>query len=144
MPNSIKQITASQAADLMPDLIRLFAQLSAHTAPLTSKQMERSLQSENVIVLGAFKNGKLVGTATLVLAPLLNKTIGFIESVVVDEAHRGQGFGVRLMRALLELGEQRGLFACNLTSTPQRVRANELYRELGFILRDTNVYRYSF
>jgi len=144
MPNRIKQITASQAADVMPDLVRLFNQLSPGAAPLKSEQVKLSLQSSNVIVLGAFTDGKLVGTATLVLAPLLNKTIGFIESVVVDEAYRGQGFGVRLMRTILELAEQRGLSACNLTSSPHRTRANELYQELGFILRETNVYRYRF
>lgn len=144
MRRRITQITASQAADVTPDLIRLFAQLSPTAVPLTSAQVEFSLQAQNVIVLGVFTDGKLVGTATLVLAPLLNKTIGFIESVVIDEAHRGQGSGMRLMRSILEVAKQHGLSACNLTSTPERVRANELYRELGFTLRETNVYRYSF
>lgn len=144
MPKRIKQITASQAAALMPDLVRLFAQLSPKSAPLENKQVELSLQSPNVIVLGAFEDGKLVGTATLVLAPLLNKTIGFIESVVVDEVYRGQGFGVRLMRTILEVAEQRGLSACNLTSSPDRIKANALYKKLGFKLRETNVYRYYF
>lgn len=144
MPNRIKQVTASQAAVLMPDFVRLFAQLSPKSAPLESTQVELSLQSPNAIVLGAFEDGKLVGTATLVLAPLLNKTIGFIENVVVDEVHRGQGFGVRLMRTILELAGQRGLTACNLTSSPDRIKANALYKELGFTLRETNVYRYTF
>lgn len=144
MPNRIKQIAASQAAALMPDFVRLFAQLSPKSAPLESKQVELSLQSPNVIVLGAFEDGKLVGTATLVLTPLLNKTIGFIENVVVDEVYRGQGFGVRLMRTILELAQQRGLAACNLTSSPDRIKANALYKELGFTLRETNVYRYTF
>ncbi|MES2931390.1 MAG: GNAT family N-acetyltransferase [Patescibacteria group bacterium] len=144
MPKRIKQITASQAADLMPDLARLFAQLSPGTAPLKSERVQISLQSPNVIVLGAFEDGKLVGTATMVLAPLLNKTIGFIESVVVDEMYRGQGFGLDLMRKILELAQERGLSACNLTSSPDRIKANALYKELGFVLRETNVYRYRF
>ena len=38
---------------------------------------------------------------------------------------------------------QRGAKTVDLTSRPSRVAANKLYQKLGFVLRDTNVYRFA-
>ena len=44
---------------------------------------------------------------------------------------------------LLRLAEQAGATTVDLTSRPSREAANRLYQRLGFIERETNVYRYS-
>jgi len=62
--------------------------------------------------------------------------------VVVDGAARGRGVGAALSRFALARAAARGATTVGLTSHPQRVAANELYRKLGFVLRETNVYRY--
>jgi ribosomal protein S18 acetylase RimI-like enzyme len=43
----------------------------------------------------------------------------------------------------MEFAKLAGAKSVDLTSRPSRVEANKLYRELGFVLRETNVYRYS-
>ena len=67
-----------------------------------------------------------------------------IEDVVVDERSRGQGVGRLLNEAALELARAAGAVTVDLTSRPSREAANRLYLNLGFVVRDTNVYRYTF
>jgi len=66
----------------------------------------------------------------------------WIEDVVVDEAARGHGVGEALNLAALDEARRRGAKAVSLTSRPSREAANRLYQRMGFIPRDTNVYRY--
>jgi GNAT superfamily N-acetyltransferase len=55
---------------------------------------------------------------------------------------RSQGVGTALTRAALDMAQQQGARSIDLTSRTARVAANRLYQQLGFQLRDSNVYRY--
>jgi selenocysteine-specific elongation factor len=61
----------------------------------------------------------------------------------VDENARGRGVGEALnleaIRRALELGAR----TVELTSRPSREAANRLYQRLGFVRRDSNLYRYT-
>jgi ribosomal protein S18 acetylase RimI-like enzyme len=48
-----------------------------------------------------------------------------------------------LSREALRIAQARGARTIELTSRSSREAANRLYRRLGFVPRDTNVYRYS-
>jgi len=65
-----------------------------------------------------------------------------IEDVVIDETQRGKGFGKELMLHAIRFAESIGAKTIDLTSRPYRIAANQLYQDLGFTRRDTNVYRY--
>ncbi len=80
---------------------------------------------------------------TLVVFRIPTGVRAWIEDVVVDEAARGRGVGEALNRAALELAERRGARSVDLTSRPSREAANRLYRKLGFVERETNVYRFA-
>jgi ribosomal protein S18 acetylase RimI-like enzyme len=67
----------------------------------------------------------------------------WVEDVVVDGSARGQGVGEALNRAALEVAARRGARTVDLTSRPSREAANRLYQRIGFVQRETNVYRYS-
>jgi ribosomal protein S18 acetylase RimI-like enzyme len=62
--------------------------------------------------------------------------------VVVDEGVRGHGVGEELNRAALERARSLGAITVDLTSRPSREAANRLYKRLGFVERETNVYRF--
>ena len=66
----------------------------------------------------------------------------WIEDVVVDESQRGQGVGEALTREALRRAAAAGARTVDLTSRPSREAANRLYRRLGFVVRETNVYRH--
>jgi ribosomal protein S18 acetylase RimI-like enzyme len=66
----------------------------------------------------------------------------WIEDVVVDESARGRGVGDLLNRAALDRARELGAKTVDLTSRPSREAANRLYQRIGFVARDTNVYRF--
>jgi ribosomal protein S18 acetylase RimI-like enzyme len=66
----------------------------------------------------------------------------WIEDVVVDEAHRGEGLGRKMMLHAIEYCKTLGAKTIELTSRPARIEANRLYQKLGFIQYETNVYKY--
>src|SRR6478672_6132897 len=87
-------------------------------------------------------DGTIVGSLTLVLFRIPTGVRAWIEDVVVDESARGSGVGEVLNREALRLAAEEGAVTVDLTSRPSREAANRLYKRLGFVERDTNVYRY--
>lgn len=60
----------------------------------------------------------------------------------MDDRARGRGIGMQLIRTAIGHAQTLGARTVDLTSRPDRESANALYRRLGFVRRDTNVYRY--
>ena len=56
----------------------------------------------------------------------------------------GAGVGAALNQAALDEARRRGAKDVSLTSRPSREAANRLYLRLGFVARETNMYRYTF
>src|SRR5262249_26373649 len=86
--------------------------------------------------------GRYVGTLTLVMFRIPTGLRAWIEDVVVDRDERRKGIGELLNREALELALKKGVRSVDLTSRPQRLEANALYRKIGFGLRKTNPYRF--
>lgn len=87
--------------------------------------------------------GAIVGSMTLAVFRIPTGVRAWIEDVVVDASARGQGVGETLNRAALDVAERRGARTVDLTSRPSREAANRLYQRIGFVQRETNVYRFS-
>ena len=85
-----------------------------------------------------------MATAQLVISTAEGAPSAWIEDVVVDREARRQGIGKALTEACLDHARKLGLREINLTSRSVRCAANQLYQAMGFILRETNLYRYSF
>ncbi len=118
---------------------QLLHQLSQNSAGITAQSL--GLAAKRFRLLFATQQDRLVGMATLVSEPLLSGNIGVIHDVVVDEAARGQHIGRELMDRLECEAKVLLIKSLNLTSAPHRIQANKLYRDLGYELRPTNVYR---
>jgi ribosomal protein S18 acetylase RimI-like enzyme len=88
-------------------------------------------------------DGNIVGSLTLVTFRIPTGIRAWIEDVVVDESARGHGVGEALNQAAIEEARRKGAVTVDLTSRPSREAANRLYQRIGFVQRDTNVYRYS-
>jgi ribosomal protein S18 acetylase RimI-like enzyme len=87
--------------------------------------------------------GAIVGSMTLAVFRIPTGVRAWIEDVVVDAGARGHGVGETLNRAALEVAARRGARTVDLTSRPSREAANRLYQRIGFVQRETNVYRFS-
>ncbi|MCH7788491.1 MAG: GNAT family N-acetyltransferase [Acidobacteria bacterium] len=123
---------------------RLTPQLSKSNPPPSSAALDAICASEASTLFVAFDDDRIVGSLTLAMFLIPTGRRAWIEDVVVDESARGKGVGALLNEAALDHARTAGARTVDLTSRPSREAANRLYRRLGFVARDTNVYRYSF
>ena len=135
---------ATEATDeLLAAFERLIPQLSSSSPPPDAAQLAEIVTSPATELLVARGDaGTIVGSLTLVLFRIPTGLRAWIEDVVVDDAARGQGVGESLNRFALEVAAERGARSVDLTSRPSREAANRLYQRLGFVRRETNVYRH--
>lgn len=138
----------SQVTDeLIAALDRLIPQLSTSSRPPTQDKLVKLIESSTCVLFIAREpdhNGQIVGTLTLAVYHTPTKIRAWIEDVVVDETARKRGIGTDLVQTALRRARIKGARAVDLTSRPSRKAANRLYSHLGFVKRDTGVYRYSF
>jgi ribosomal protein S18 acetylase RimI-like enzyme len=138
-----------QVTQVTPELVDAFARLipqlslSGSTPPPTADQLAQIVASPAAVLLVARDDdAAIVGSLTLILCAIPTGVHAYVEDVVVDAASRRQGIGSALLRAALERARAAGARRVDLTSRPAREAANRLYRRLGFVQRETNVYRY--
>jgi ribosomal protein S18 acetylase RimI-like enzyme len=138
-------VTVEIARDAAPELIdalaRLLPQLSSSAPALGAEEVQEIVASPATLLFVARSDGAITGALTLVLFRLPTGLRAWIEDVVVDGEARGQGVGEALNRAAIDEARRRGCRTVDLTSRPSREAANRLYQRLGFVPRDTNVYR---
>lgn len=65
----------------------------------------------------------------------------WIEDVVIDEVYRGKGLAKILLNHALNFLNQKEVGSVMLTSKPERLVANKLYKAVGFEIKKTNVYK---
>lgn len=129
--------------EVVDALARLIPQLSSSNPPPTRSELEELVASDASTLFVARVDGRIVGSLTLATFRIPTGVRAWIEDVVVDETARGHGVGEALNRSALEHARSRGAITVELTSRPSREAANRLYQRLGFVTRDTNVYRYT-
>lgn len=138
-----------EAVEVTPELVEAFARLipqlsSSNPAP-TETELAAICESEASVLLLAIDrdaDDRILGSLTLAWFRIPTGVRAWIEDVVVDEAARGHGVGELLNRAALDRASELGAKTVELTSRPSREAANRLYQRIGFVARDTNVYRY--
>ena len=139
-----------EAVEVTPELVaafeRLIPQLSSSNPAPTETELAAICESEASVLLIAVDReaeDRILGSLTLAWFRIPTGVRAWIEDVVVDEAARGHGVGDLLNRAALDRARELGAKTVDLTSRPSREAANRLYQRIGFVARDTNVYRYS-
>lgn len=127
----------------LESLNNLLHQLSPDAKPIDATKISWMISKYNVLVHLAIdtETQEIVGMGSLLHNEKLTAKFGTIEDVVVNQDHRSQGIGRKITENLIEDGKKMGLRYIELTSSPIRVEANELYTKIGFQQRKTNVYR---
>jgi len=139
-----------EAVQVTPELVaafeRLIPQLSSSNPAPSETELAAICESEASVLLIAVDrdaDDRILGSLTLAWFRIPTGVRAWIEDVVVDEAARGHGVGELLNRAALDRARELGAKTVDLTSRPSREAANRLYQRIGFVARDTNVYRFS-
>ena len=125
-------------------IIRLSNQLTGKECLIGREQLELIISDENSHLFVAMNDeGIILGMVTVGIYRSPTGKKGWIEDVVVDEGSRGQGTGENLTNFAIEFAKSQQADVVMLTSKPERISANKLYKKLGFQLKETNVYRLS-
>lgn len=134
--------------DLKPDYLeainRLIAQLSTSSHTFTEAELNSLIASPQSHLYALEYDEKIIGMVTLCIYQCPTGRKAWIEDVVVDQNHRGKGYGKLMVRKAMEECQNRGNVTLMLTSHPSRIVANQLYQSLGFEKRETNVYKMKF
>jgi ribosomal protein S18 acetylase RimI-like enzyme len=131
--------------EVVEAMARLIPQLSSSSPPPDSAELDEIVRSDASHLLLARDDddrGAILGSMTLVVFRIPTGVRAWIEDVVVDGEARGKGVGAVLNREALGLAAGLGARTVDLTSRPSREAANRLYQRLGFVQRETNVYRF--
>ena len=144
--SAMSQVSVERVASADEEILtachRLIPQLSSSSAPIALRELQEIVSSEVSVLFAARVDSRVVGLLTLVVFRIPTAVRAWIEDVVVDESARGKGVGEALNRAALDEARRRGAKTVDLTSRPSRAAANRLYQRIGFVARETNVYRY--
>ena len=134
--------------DLKPDYLeainRLIAQLSTSSHTFTEAELNSLIASPQSHLYALEYDEKIIGMVTLCIYQCPTGRKAWIEDVVVDQNHRGKGYGKLMVRKAMEECQNRGNVTLMLTSRPSRIVANQLYQSLGFEKLETNVYKMKF
>jgi len=119
-------------------ICELYKQLNAN---IEQRPLHQILQEDNHVIIAACREeNAIVGIALLATYKVISGHRGMVEDVVVDSAHRGKGIGRKLMEKLLEEAKHRNLDEVLLFSGHHRTAAINLYKSLGFNLRESGLY----
>ena len=124
-------------------LLRMLPQLAPDSELPDEKTFKEILKSGSThFFIAELDNKEIAGILTLVTYDIPSGHKVWIEDLVVDESQRGKGYGRELMLFAISFAKSTGAKSIELTSRPSRIAANQLYRQLGFVIRETNVYRF--
>ncbi|KAL0078077.1 FR47-like protein [Phycomyces blakesleeanus] len=139
---TIQLIVPSDIDDNLYEITQLVKQLSPSAIEANVK---RSLESplNHIVIARDMYDKKIIGSATLVITHCMTGLRAHVEDVIVTELWRGKGVGKALLKKIIEISQSLHTKTLDLTSRPERETANSLYQKLGFVRRETNVYRYS-
>lgn len=107
---------------------------------LTYANFQEIIKSETSFLLFLKIDNLVVGMTTITYYRALSGIKGWVEDVLVDQEYRGNGYSVKLLEQAIVFARNKGIEKLMLTSRPARMAANNLYRKIGFVQRETNVY----
>jgi ribosomal protein S18 acetylase RimI-like enzyme len=137
------EIATESTDELVQAMAVLIPQLSKSNPPPSATDLTAIISSEASVLFIARVDGKIAGALTLATFRIPTGVRAWIEDVVVDSGARGHGVGEVLNMAAIAEARSRGAITVELTSRPSREAANRLYQRIGFVQRETNIYRYT-
>jgi len=145
----VASVQVEEVDEITDEVVEAFARLVpqlSSSAPAPTAEVLAEIAASPATVLFVARDpeagGRIVGSLTLVVFPIPTGRRAWIEDVVVDQAARGRGVGAALNRAAVDRARGWGARTVDLTSRPSRVAANRLYQKLGFVVRESTVYRF--
>jgi ribosomal protein S18 acetylase RimI-like enzyme len=98
------------------------------------KGMQDSLTNKDYIMLVAVLDSKVVGFIDCVVFPSFWECAeqGLINHLFVHDAYNGKGVGAKLLSALNELADAKGIVEIHVSTEWENMKARKLYCNYGF------------
>jgi len=141
------KITIEQLENFSPEVTlsinNLLIQLNPESKMLNDEDVKKIIEepSNRLFVAKDTEINKIIGMVLVAVFSAPSGRKALLEDLVVDESYRGKGIGEKLANAVINQARKEDVARLDLTSNFKRIRANELYQQIGFKKRDTNVYR---
>lgn len=108
-----------------------------------NKVFSRGILSATDELLCAVKDDKVIGFCSYAI---LNNFwqegyVSYVNAMVIDEKYRGEGYGSKMIREVIDKSKKQGMKMVELDSGFQREKAHEFYIKLGF---DKRAYTFSY
>lgn len=126
---------------LAESIYRLLLQLTDSNLEFSDDTLRLIIESPNSHLLVATEDDELVGMLTIGTYVSPSGKKAWIEDVVVDEIYRGKGIAKKMVSYAIDWTRRQDIPQLMLTSNPKRVVANQLYAQMSFQRKETNVYR---
>ena len=120
---------------------RLMRQLTVRNVVLTEQEYAQMVEAPSNRLFLLLCEERVVGMLTVGMYASPTGAKAWIEDVVVEEELRGSGLGRQLMEEALKFCREKEVATVYLTSNPKRVAANSLYQRMGFVRKETNMYK---
>jgi len=137
---AIKELTKASPKAL-EDINSLVYQLSERLPKCSMELLTKIVTDKNVELWVGRDGEDIVAMGTLAVVLMPEGERARIEDIVVDEKYRGKGLGEEISKQLIARARQRQITSVTLSSRPDRVAANSMYKKLGFVQWPTNVYK---
>ena len=123
------------------DLVKELTQQLDSSATVNEQSLYKAIL--NGFISKIYEGDKLIGMGWIFVRQTMLRKQAVVEDMIVDDAHRGKGYGKKMLLELIDWAKKEGIDTIELTSNPKRIAANELYKKAGFKLHPTNHYLYN-
>lgn len=144
MDNLRIELVNNYDSTLVEPIGAMLRQLTSTDTPFGEEELCRIIRDMSCRLYVARTGNEVVGMFSLCTysSPSMRKV--WLEDVVVNDAHRGKGIGRAMVAYAINFARRLAPCCLMLTSNPQRIEANALYRKMGFEPKQTNVYKMDF
>jgi GNAT superfamily N-acetyltransferase len=138
----IRSATKEDFVNVYPLLEQLWPNKELSKEEL-NKVFQRGISSETDELFCAELDGTVIGFCAYAIINNLWQEgyISYVYAMVVDETHRGQGYGTKLIKEAIDKSKKQGMKRVELDSGFHREKAHEFYLKLGF---DKRAYLFSY
>lgn len=124
-------------------LIEAFPEIKEFMSIGINDEQALVLDKNKYIQLVAVINEEVVGysLASRSYDPIKQRTNLWIDYVCVNKEYRGKGIAKHLLQKIEELAKNENILFLQLTSSRFRTSARKLYIDLGFSIRESDIFR---
>ena len=139
----IRKYNSNDFEKVVEILIDSFPESSSKIKDFLTCFEKLELDSNKYIQLVAIEDSTVVGYVLVTRSndPIIGRVNYLIDYVCVDKDYRGRGFAKALLIEVERIAKSENVLYLQLTSSRSRTVARKIYLDLGFEIRESDIFR---